>query len=76
MFGTLWQHLACLKFIVHLNSHLKFVVGKIFLCFWKKSLTLTKAALFDQKYSKNSNIVNYYYNLNELFSIWIYFALS
>ncbi len=33
---------------------------------------LTKAALCFQKYSKNSKIVKYYYNLNELFSIWIY----
>ncbi len=27
---------------------------------------------FDQKYSKNSNIVKYYYNLKSLFYIWIY----
>ncbi len=27
--------------------------------------------LFDQKYSKNNNIVKYYYNLNDMFSIWI-----
>ncbi len=25
--------------------------------------------LFDQKYSKNNNIVKYYYNLNNMFSI-------
>jgi len=28
--------------------------------------------LFDQKYSKNKNIVKYYYNLNKLFSILIW----
>ncbi len=33
-----------------------------------KSFLVTKAA-FDQKYSKNSNIVKYYYNLKLLFSI-------
>ncbi len=27
--------------------------------------------LFDQKYSKNNNIVKYYYNLNYMFYIWI-----
>ncbi len=31
---------------------------------WRKiSLILSKDALIDQKYSKNSNIVEYYYNL-------------
>ncbi len=29
--------------------------------------------LFDEKYSKNNNIVKYYYNIN-MFSIWIYFS--
>ncbi len=29
---------------------------------------LTRLYLFDQKYSKNCNILKYYYNLNELFS--------
>ncbi len=28
-----------------------------------------------QKYSENSNIVKYYYNLNEPFSILIYFEM-
>ncbi len=28
---------------------------------------LTKTAFFNQKYSKNSNIVKYYYNLKQLF---------
>ncbi len=37
----------------------KFGVSKIF---WKKSLMFTKTALFDQKYSKNCNIVKCYYN--------------
>ncbi len=32
--------------------------------------------LCDQKYSKNSNIVKYYYNLKELFSISIYIFLN
>ncbi len=30
--------------------------------FWKKSLMRTKLHLFDQKYSKNNNILKYYYN--------------
>ncbi len=30
---------------------------------FEESLLFTKAALFEQKYSKNSNIVKYYYNL-------------
>ncbi len=32
---------------------------------------LTKAAFINQKHSKNSNIVKYYYNLIQ-FLIWIY----
>ncbi len=35
----------------------------------------TRLNLFDQKYNKNSNIVKYYYNLNEPFSICIYFEM-
>ncbi len=31
--------------------------------------------LSDQKYSKNFNIVKYYYNLKELFSILMYFKM-
>ncbi len=31
--------------------------------------------LFDLKYSKNSNIVKYYYNLKYLISILIYFKM-
>ncbi len=31
--------------------------------------------VFNQKYSKNSKIVKYYYNLKQLFSIWIYFKM-
>ncbi len=38
-----------------------------FYVFEKKSLILTKAALFDQKYSKNCNTVKYYYNFKEVF---------
>ncbi len=30
---------------------------------------LPRLHLFDQKYSKNSNIVKYYYNLKEMFSV-------
>ncbi len=33
------------------------------LCFWKKSLMLTKAAFLCSSKGKNSNIVEYYYNL-------------
>ncbi len=36
---------------------------------------LLRQHLFDEKYSKNSNIVKYYYNLKELLSIWIYFKM-
>ncbi len=44
---------------------------------FEKSLMFTKVAFIwsIQKYSKNSNIVKYYYNLKELFSIWIYFKM-
>jgi len=35
-----------------------------------------KLHIFNQKYSKNSNIVKYYYNLTELFSILIYFEMQ
>jgi len=31
--------------------------------------------LFDQKYRKNSNMVKYYNNLKQWFSIWIYFKI-
>ncbi len=31
----------------------------------------TKAVFIDKKYSKNSNIVKYYYNFKYLFFIWI-----
>ncbi len=31
--------------------------------------------LLDKKYSKNCNIMKYYYNLKQLFSIWIYFKM-
>ncbi len=43
----------------------KFGVDKIFYCFWKKAVMLTKDAftVFDQGYSKNSNIMEYYKNL-------------
>ncbi len=40
-------------------------VGKVSLCFWKKSLMLTKAAIICYIYSKNNNIVkSYYYKTN------------
>ncbi len=38
-------------------------------------LQMLRLHLFDEKYSKNSNILKYYYNLKELFSIWIYFKI-
>ncbi len=38
----------------------------------KKMLCSPRLYLCFQKYSKNSKIVKYYYNLNEQFSIWIY----
>ncbi len=41
---------------------------------WSVSCS-SRLHLFDRKYSKNINIVMYYYNLNELFSIWIYFKM-
>ncbi len=50
-----------------------FVVSKTSY-FWKKFLMLTMAALFDQKYSKNSNGVKYNYKLR-CFFIWIYFEM-
>ncbi len=36
--------------------------GLYFLCYWKN------LHLFDQKYSKNNNIMKYYYNLKYLIS--------
>ncbi len=50
----------------------RFGVGKKFVeitFLWSPELYL-----FDQKYC-NNNIVKYYYNLKDLFSIWIYFNL-
>ncbi len=45
-----------------------------FFCVLERSLLCPqKLHLFDQKYSKNSNIVKYYYNLKQQFSILIYF---
>ncbi len=45
-----------------------------FFCVLERSLLCSqKLHLFDQKYSKNSNIVKYYYNLKQQFSILIYF---
>ncbi len=34
-----------------------------------------KAECFNQNYSENINIVKYYYNLKQLFSIWTYFLM-
>ncbi len=36
---------------------------------------LTKATFIWYKYSKNSNILKYYYNFKQLFSIWMYFKI-
>ncbi len=41
----------------------RFAVGKIF----KSLLCSPRLNVFDQKYMENSNIVKYYYNLNEPF---------
>ncbi len=35
-------------------------------------IILLRLHFFDQKYSRIRNIVKYYYNLKELFSMWIY----
>jgi len=49
-------------------------VSKIFLNVFERSpICSPRLHLFDQKYSKNSIIVKYYYNLKQLFSILIYF---
>jgi len=42
--------------------------------FKRSLLSSPRLHLFDQKYSKNSNIVKYYYHLKELFSICKYFS--
>ncbi len=39
--------------------------------FQKKYLMLTKAALFNHKLQKKNYIVKYYYNLKQLFSIFL-----
>ncbi len=41
----------------------------------KKSLMITKAAFIWLKYSENSNIVKYYFNLKQVISILIYFKM-
>ncbi len=52
--------MACMKRFTVVQ---KFGVGKILKYFWKNCFCSTRLHLFDQKYSKNSNIVKYYYNL-------------
>ncbi len=47
-------------FVFEYMDLVKFKKKKLFLFF--KSLMLTKLHLFDQKYSRNSNIVKYYYS--------------
>ncbi len=39
------------------------------------TLMLPRLHLFEQKYSKNSNIMKYYYHFIELFSILMYFKM-
>ncbi len=57
--GTCTQTISTFVLISSSLLCQKFGVSKIF---WKKSLMFTKTALFDQKYSKNCNIVKCYYN--------------
>ncbi len=52
----------------------KFVFGKIW-CFLSL-LCSPRLHLFDQKYSKNSNIAKYNYNLKWQFSILIWFKIE
>lgn len=47
-----------------------------FECFKKISFILTKAAFISSKYSKNSKIVKYSYNLNYPFFIVLYFKIE
>ncbi len=51
----------------NINYHKKILgVGKIFLNVFKRSLSCSpRLQIFDQKYSKNKNIVKSYYNLND-----------
>ncbi len=50
-----------------------FGVGKNFNVFERR---LQDSIYLDQKYSKNKNILKYYYNLKWLFSILIHFKMS
>ncbi len=43
------------------------------MCLREESYAFQRLHLFDKKYSKNSDIVKYCYNLKELFSNLIYF---
>ncbi len=53
-----------------------FELGKIFLNVPQTSILCSPMLhIFDQKYSKNSNIVKYYYNVKELFSEFEYFNI-
>ncbi len=49
--------------IIYSFSVQMFWVSTILFRFWKRFLALTKAALFDHTFSKDSAIVKYYYNL-------------
>ncbi len=52
----------------------KFEVSTVFLYVFERSLLCSpRLHLFDQKYIKNSNMVKYYYNFKQLFSICIFF---
>ncbi len=42
---------------------------------WLSLLCSPRVHFFNQNYSKNSNIVKYFYNLKSLFSIWLYFKM-
>ncbi len=44
--------------------------------FWKKSLMLTKAVYLIAKQQQKTDVVKYYYNLKQLYSILIYFSCN
>ncbi len=50
---------------------------RFFIVVFKRSLLCSpRVHLFNQKYSEHSNIVNYYYNLNNCFYFNIYYKMS
>ncbi len=74
------SHMVLNEHCIHVHCHSKINVCEngvsIFLMSLKKvSPRFTKAVIIWSKYSKNSNILKYYYNLKCLFSIFIYFKM-